>query len=172
MSLNLGQYQETASETFLGPMSFTLVIFRDGWNARRKLNPWLLRGSENVYIGRQVIRRVKRADPNEPDDGARTRIVAPYGHLAFLAARNLLSLAAVRRRADDLRLHAQMNHVIRLDHGVQRERRAALSLAPMTMAAMDKQRLFDHTIADNSANAASVEWKDIPDAHICDAGLG
>ena len=125
-----------------------------------------------MYIGRQVIWRVKRADPNEPYDGARTRIVAPYCHSAFLAACNLLSLPAVRRRVDDLRLHAQMNHVICLDHGVQRERRAALSLAPTTMAAMYKQRLFDHAIADNAASAAPVERKDIPGDHTCDVGLG
>ena len=125
-----------------------------------------------MYIGRQVIWHVKRADPNEPDEGAGTRIVAPYCHSTLLAARDLLSLAAVRRRADDLRLHAQMNHVIRLDHGVQRERRAALSLAPTTMAAMYKQRLFDHTIADNAANAAPVERKDITDAHGCDSDPG
>src|SRR5690349_3528408 len=100
MSLDLGQYQETASDTFSGPMRFTFVIFRDGWNARRKLNPWLLGGRKDVYIGRQMIWRVKRADPNEPDDGARTRIVAPHGHVALWTARDLLSLPAVRRRVD------------------------------------------------------------------------
>ena len=114
-----------------------------------------------MYIGRQVIWRVKRADPNEPDDGARTHVVAPYRHSAFWAARDLLSFPAVRGRVDDLRLDAQMNHVVRLNHGVQCERRTALSLAPTTMAAVYKQRLFDHTIAYNAAIAAPVERKDI-----------
>ena len=148
-------------------MRFTLVIFRDGWNARRKLNPWLLGGSKDVYIGWQVIWRVKRADANEPDDGARTRIVAPYCHPAFWAACDLLSLPAAGGRVDDLRLRTHMNHVICLDHGIQCERRAALSLAPTTMAAMYKQRLLYHTIADNAAIAAPVERKDIARDHAC-----
>ena len=99
-------------------MRFTFVIFRDGWNARRKLNPWLLGGSKDVYIGWQVIWRIESAYPNKPDDGTRRRIIAPYGHPALGAARDFLPLAAVRGRIDDLRLRTQMNHVIGLDHGV------------------------------------------------------
>src|SRR5215471_4502775 len=118
ISLNLGQYQTTAGETLGRPIGFSIVVFRDGWNVRRKLNPWLLGGSKYVYIGWQVIWRVERAYPNKPDDGARTSIIAPYGHPAFGAARDLLPLSAVRRRIDDLWLRAQMNHVLGLDHGV------------------------------------------------------
>jgi hypothetical protein len=125
-----------------------------------------------VYIGWQVIWRVKRADANEPDDGARTRIVAPYRYPAFWAARDLLPLPAVRRRVDDLRLRTQMNNVICLDHGIQSERRAALSLAPTTMAAMYKQRSLCHTIADNAAIAPPVERKDIARDHDCDVCPG
>ena len=105
-------------ETLWGPIRFTFVIFRDGWNARRKLNPWLLGGSKDVYIGWQVIWRVKRADANELDDGARTRIVAPYRHPAFWAARDQLPLFAVRGCVDDLRFRAQVNHEVCLDHGI------------------------------------------------------
>jgi len=118
ISLNLGQYQTTAGETFGRPIRFSLVVFRDGWNVRRKLNPRLLGGSKDVYIGRQVIWRIERAYPNKPDNRARPRIIAPYGEPAFGAARDLLSLSAVRWRVDDLRFPTQMHHVIGLDHGV------------------------------------------------------
>ena len=148
-------------------MRFTFVIFRDGWNASRKLNPRLLGGSKDVYIGWQVIWRVKRADANESDDGARTRIVAPYRHPAFWAACDLLPLPAVRGRVDDLRLRTQMNYVICFDHGIQCERRTALPLAPTTMTAMDEQRWLNHTIADHAAIAAPVEGKDIARDHAC-----
>jgi hypothetical protein len=99
-------------------MRLPIVVFRDGWNVRRELNPWLFGGSKNVYIGRQVIWRIERAYPNKPDDGARARIIAPYGYVAFGTARDLLPLSTVRGSLDDLRLYTQMNHVIGLDHGV------------------------------------------------------
>src|SRR5215469_12251134 len=168
ISLNLGQYQTTASETLGRPIRFSIVVFRDGWNVRRKLNPWLLGGSKDVYVGRQVVWRVERAYPNKPDHGARTRIVAPYCNPAFWTARDLLSLAAVRRRIDDLWLRTQMNHVICLDHGVQCEGRTAFPLAPTAMAAMYNQRLLHHAIADNAAIAAPVERKNIIRDHACD----
>jgi hypothetical protein len=161
-----------AGETLGRPKRFSIVVFRDGGNVRRKLNPWLLGGSKNVYIGWQVIWRVERAYPNKPNDGARTRIVAPYGHAAFWAARDLLPLSAVRGRVDDLWLRTQMNHVIGLDHCVQCEGRTAFPLAPTTMAAMYKQRLLQHTIADNAAIAAPVEWKDLTRNHDCDVCFG
>ena len=78
ISLNLGKYQQTASKALEGPIGFTFVVFRDGWNVRRKLNPRLLGGSKDVYIGWQVIWRVERTDAHEPYDRAGTRIVAPY----------------------------------------------------------------------------------------------
>src|SRR5579864_8326586 len=107
-----------AGETLGRPKRFSIVVFRDAGNVRRKLNPWLLGGSKNMYIGWQVIRRVQRAYPNESDDGARAQIVAPDRHPAFGAARDLLPLSAVRGRVDDLRLRTQMNHVLCFDHGV------------------------------------------------------
>ena len=118
-----------------------------------------------MYIGWQVIWRVKGADANKPDHGARGSIVAPYGHPAFWAARDLLPLPAVGRRIDDFRLVTQINHVICLDHGIQCEGCAALSLAPTTMAAVYEQRSLNHTIADNAAIAATVERKVISRDH-------
>ena len=125
-----------------------------------------------MYIGWQVIGCIERAHPNEPNDGARTRKVAPYGHAAFWAARDLLPLSAVGGRVDDLRLCTHVNHVIFLDHGIQREGRTAFPLAPTTMAAMYKQRLPYHTIADNAAIAAPIERKDITCDHDCYVCIG
>jgi hypothetical protein len=62
---------------------------------------------------------------------------------------------------NDLRLRAQMNHVICFDHGVQSEGRTAFPLAPTAMAAVHKERLLQQAIAHNAAIAASVERKDI-----------
>jgi len=154
-----------AGETLWWPMRFTVVIIRDRRNARRKLNPGLLGRSKDVYIRWQVIWRVKGADANKPDDRARTGVVAPYCHPAFWAARDLLPLAAVGRRIDDFRVGTQIHHVICLDHGIQCERCAALSLAPTTMAAVYEQRRLDHTIADDAAIAAAVERKGISRNH-------
>jgi len=154
-----------AGETLWRPIRFSVVIVCDRRNARRKFNPELLGGSKDVYIGWQVIWRVKGADANKPDDGARRSIVAPYRHPAFWAARDLLPLPAAGGRIDDFRLGTHINYVICLDHGIQCEGRAALSLAPTTMAAVYEQRSLNHTIADNAAIAATVERKDISRDH-------
>ena len=154
-----------AGETLWWPIRFTLVIVRDRRNTRRKLNPGLLGGSKDVYIGRQVIWYVKGADANKPDDGTRGSIIAPYRHSAFGAARDLLPLPAVGGRIDDFRLGTHINYVICFDHGIQCEGRAALSLAPTTMAAVYEQRSLNHTIADNAVIAATVERKDISRNH-------
>lgn len=125
-----------------------------------------------MYIGRQVIWCIQRAHPNEPNDWARTRIVAPYGHPAFGTARDFLPLAAIRGRIDDLWLHTQMNQVICLDHGIQCERRTAFPLAPTTMTAMYNERLLFHTIADDAAIATPIERKNIARDHVCDVCFG
>ena len=122
-------------------------------------------------IGWHVIWRIKCANANEPDYGASTRIVAPYCHPAFWAARDLLAPPAIGGRVDHLRLRTQMHHVICFNHGIQCERGAAFSLAPTTMAAVYKQRLPYHTIADRTAIAAPVERKDIACDHACDVSL-
>jgi hypothetical protein len=146
-------------------MRLSVVIFRHRRNVRGQSDPRLLGGSKNVYIRWQVIRRIERAYPNEPDDGPCTPVVAPYGHAALGAARDLLAFSAVGRRVDDFRLGTQMNHVICLDHGIEREGCTALPLAPSTMAAMYKQRSLQHAIADDAAIAASLEGKNITRDH-------
>jgi hypothetical protein len=118
-----------------------------------------------VYIRWQVIWRVKGADANKPDDGARSSIVAPYCHPAFWAARDLLPLPAAGGRIDDFRLGTHINYVICFDHRIQCEGCTALSLAPTTMAAVYEQRSLNHTIADNAAIAATVERKGISRDH-------
>ncbi len=121
-----------------------------------------------MYIRWQVIRRVQRTDANKPDNGASTCIVAPERDPTTWTACYLLSLAAIRGCADNLRLRSGMYHVICLDHCIQCEGRAALSLTPTTMAAMHEQRSLYQPIADNSASAASIEGKYVARDHACD----
>jgi hypothetical protein len=61
-----------------------------------------------------------------------------------------------------------MNYVLRLDHGIQSERRAAFALAPATVATMYEERLRFHAIADKAAVAASIERKKIAGDHARD----
>jgi hypothetical protein len=54
-----------------------------------------------------------------------------------------------------------MNDAVCLDHGIERERRAALSLAPATMTTMYEKWWRCHAIADKGAVAATIEGEDI-----------
>lgn len=56
----------------------------------RKLQPRLLRYGKDVYVGRQVIRDINGADPNESYDEACTRVVTPNRDAALRATGNLL----------------------------------------------------------------------------------
>src|SRR3546814_2944480 len=70
---------------------------------------------------------------------------------------DLLPLAAVRWRIDDLRRGAQQRHAIRLDHRIQRERRTGLTLAPAAMAAMHEQRFRFEPVAHEAAITAAFD---------------
>jgi hypothetical protein len=61
-----------------------------------------------------------------------------------------------------------MNNTLRLNHGIQSERRAAFALAPATVTAMYEKRLCLHAVADKAAGAASIERKKIAGRHDCD----
>src|SRR6185295_13385747 len=58
-----------------------------------------------------------------------------------------------------------MNDAVRLDHGIQSERRPAFSLAPATMTTMYEKRSRGHAVADKAAVAATIERKDIAGNH-------
>lgn len=107
-----------------------------------------------------MIRCVKRADANEPDDWTRTRVVRPYRDSTGRAPGDFLATAATRWSIDDRRLNIQMNHAVRLDHGIQGKRSAALALAPPAVTTVYDQRPRLHAIADKAAIAAAIERKD------------
>src|SRR5579863_5676909 len=121
ISLDERQYRPAARETFGRPVRFTIVVFRNGWHARRKFNPWLLGSRENMYIRWQMIWRVERSDPDEPDARTRPGVVAPERNPAIRTACDPLALAAIGRRFNNLRRCAQLQHPIGLDHGIQGE---------------------------------------------------
>jgi len=161
IGLDPRQYRQAPGETLGRPIRFTFVIFRHRWNVRGNFNPRLLGSGKDVYLRWQVIWLIKRADAHKPDDRTGSGVVAPYRYSALWAACNLLSFPAVRGSVDDLRLSTQMNDAVRLDEGIQRERRAAFSLAPATMATMYEKWSRCHAVADKAAVAATIERKDI-----------
>ena len=116
-------------------------------------------------VGRQAVRLVERADAHEAHRVAGAGVVAPQRDAALRAARDLLALAAVRRRVDDVGLAVQQAHAVGLDHRVERERRAGLALAPAAMAAVHEQRLARHAVAHRAAGAAALERESIGLGH-------
>ena len=77
--------------------------------------------------------------------------------MAPRAAGDLLTLATVGRRVDDLNLPLQQLYTIGLDERIQGEGCPRLSLAPVAMAAVNEQRTRCHAIAHEAASAAAVE---------------
>ena len=56
-----------ASEAFGRPVLLALVVPGHGGHPARELHPRLFRGREDMDVGRQEIRLVEGADPNELD---------------------------------------------------------------------------------------------------------
>src|SRR5512138_1032514 len=108
-------------------------------------------------VRRQRVRIVERADADEAEDRSRAGVVAPKGDAALAAARDLLALPALRRCLDQLRFCAQQGDAIGFDQRVERERRAALALAPAAVAAVHEERLRLHAVAHLPAVAAALE---------------
>src|SRR3546814_7714700 len=88
--------------------------------------PRLLRGGEDVDVGRARVRIVQRAHADEGDRRAGAGVMAPQRYPAAGAAHDLLSLAAAGRRVDGVRLAAKQFDTGGLDHRVERERAAGL----------------------------------------------
>src|SRR5262249_20593923 len=93
------------------------------------------------------------------------RIVAPERDAALRAARDLLSLAAVRGRVHDLGLAAQELHALGFDHGLEREGRDGFALTPAAVTAMDEQRLRHDLVAYRTAVAAAFEREAVMGGH-------
>lgn len=161
IGLDSRQYRQASGETLGRPIRFTFVIFRHRWNVRRNYDPRLFGSGKDVYFRWQVIWLIKRTDANKPDDRTGTGVVAPNCYSALWAACNLLPFPAIRGSVDDLRLPTQMNDAVRLDHGIQSERRAAFSLAPATMTTVHEKWWRGHAVADKAAVAATIERKNI-----------
>ena len=99
-------------------------------DAGGKRYPRLLRGRENVDVGRQARGLIECADADEAHGIAGSDVIAPNGDFAGRAPGNPLALAALTRRLDDFHFTLQHLHPIRFDHGIQGEGRTRLSLAP------------------------------------------
>src|SRR4029450_5441139 len=94
------------------------------------------------------------------------RIVAPDRDPAARATRDELAGVACRRRVDQLGRTAQQPDALRLDQGVERERRAALALAPGAMAAVHEERPAGKAKAHGAARASALEgWVGAGDRH-------
>ena len=58
--------------------------------------------------GRQTVGLVERADADELHERARARVMAPHRDPAARAARDVLALAACRRRVDQFRFDSEV----------------------------------------------------------------
>src|SRR5690242_7732997 len=108
-------------------------------------------------VGRKGVGIIKSPYADEADLVAGAAVIAPQSDAARGAPADQLAFAAVRRCVDGLRCAREQQHAVRLDHRVECERRAGLSLAPSAMAAMDEQRLARHVVADGTTGAATLE---------------
>lgn len=77
-----------------------------------------------MRVRREAVRLLQRADADEAHGVAGSGVVAPHGDTAHGATGDLLPLAAVRGRDDDVRLAVEQLDAIGLDHRVERERGA------------------------------------------------
>jgi len=152
-------------KALFGPVLFPVVILGHRRHSLRKDHPRLLRLREYVNVRWQMIRLVQRSDANEAYQRARARIVAPERNPALRTTRDELAPAACRRRINPLRLARKSRDPVRFDNRVQREGRAGLTLAPPTVAAMDKQWRCLHPVANVPAVAATIERERICRSH-------
>lgn len=115
-------------------------------------------------VRRQTVRFIERTDANEANSVTASGVVAPNCDPAPRAAGDLLTLATIGRRVDDLNFSLEQLHPIGFNQGVQGKGGSGFSLTPAAMAAMDEQRLRRHAITHEAASAATVEERGF-DAH-------
>src|SRR5262249_40059586 len=137
------------------PVLLLAVVLGYRGRTRRERDPRLLGGREDVDVRREAIRLFQGADANEANRVARARVVAPHGDAAPRAAGDPLSLAAVRRRVDDLWRALDEQDAVSLHESVQRERRARLTLTPPAVAAVHHEGSPDHAVTHGAARAAA-----------------
>jgi len=117
-----------------------------------------------VDVRRQTVRFIERTDANEADSVTGSSVVAPNCDPAPRAAGDLLSLATIGGRVDDLNFSLEQLHAIGFNQRVQGKGCSGFALAPAAVAAMDEQRPRRHAIAHEAASAATVEERGF-DAH-------
>src|SRR6266480_58615 len=146
----------TTLETFLGPQVGRFVVLGRGRGVGRKHHPRLLRCGEYVDVRWQEVRCVERSDADKANRATASCVVAPDRDAAPGAAGDLLALAAVGRRVDDLDLALEQLDAVGFDHRVQREGSAALTLAPAAVAAVNEKGLRRHPVAHKTARTTAV----------------
>lgn len=112
-----------------------------------------------MYIRRQQVRIVEGANAQEPGDRTGTCVMAPNGHPAFAATRDLLPQATGRGGVNQFRLCCKIGDPVRLDHRVQRERGSGFALTPAAVAAVNYQWLRLEAVADQLAVTAAFGGK-------------
>src|SRR4026209_1240542 len=99
-----------------------------------EVRPSLLCRGEDVDVRRQTVRFIERTDANEANSVTASGVVAPNCDPAPRAAGDLLTLATIGRRIDDLNFSLEQLHAIGFNQGVQGKRCSGFSLAPAAMA--------------------------------------
>src|SRR5258708_283192 len=160
-----GKQDFAPRETRFRPQLRRLVKLGNRGRARRKHHPRLLRRGEDMNVRRQPIGLVERADADKFHSVAGARVMAPDRDVTLRAARDLLSLAAVRRRCDDFDVALEQRDAIAFDHRIERERGSGLALAPAEMTAMHEHRVRRHAVAHAAAGATAVVGTRIVDRH-------
>ena len=118
-----------------------------------------------MNVGRQAVRLIKRSDADKAHRIACSGVVAPNGNAAPGTARDLLAFAAVGRRIDHFDLALQQLDAISFDHGIERERASAFTLAPAAMTAMNKEWLRRHAVAHRATGTSAVKGKRFVSVH-------
>jgi len=117
-----------------------------------------------VDVRRQTVRFIERTDANEAYSVTGSGVVAPNCDPTPRAAGDLLTLATVGRRVDDLNFSLEQLDTIGFNQRVQGKGCSGFSLAPAAMATMDEQGPRRHAIAHETARAATVKERGF-DAH-------
>src|ERR1700683_3362772 len=118
-------------------------------------------------IGRQMVRRVKGADTNEPNYGPSAGVVTPNGNTTLRTTGDFLPLPTVRRSVDDLRIGAQIHYTIRLNHCIQCKGCATFSLTPPAVTTVHDQWSSFQSVADPAAVATPLHREYIRRQHDC-----
>jgi len=91
-----------------------------------------------MNIRRQAVGVIERADPDETDRLAGSRVVAPQSNPAHATANDQLALSAVAGSVDALQVAGQVFQAAGLDQRIECKCSTRLPLAPTTVAAVHK----------------------------------